>query len=182
MSGCSGPSTKTVSVTVASADSTATAGSDYTALSPTVLTFAPGEVAKTVTVAVINDGVFEGNEFFAVNLTSPVNAPIADSQGAATMVDDEGPIAVSVADTSVTEGNTGTRTMTYTLSLSAAPSIGQTARVTVATANGTATAGGTADYTALTATPITFTAGQATRTVAVTRGAISRPRTTRRCC
>ena len=31
--------------------------------------------------------------------------------------------------------------MTFTLSLSAAPSIGQTARVTVATANGTATAG-----------------------------------------
>ena len=90
----SGPSTKTVSVTVASADSTATAGSDYTALSPTVLTFAPGEVAKTVSVPVTNDGVFEGNEFFTVNLTSPVNAPIADSQGAATVVDDEGPIAV----------------------------------------------------------------------------------------
>ena len=44
----------TVTVEYATADGTATAGSDYTARSGT-LTFDPGETAKTVSVPVLDD-------------------------------------------------------------------------------------------------------------------------------
>ena len=92
---------------------------------------------------------------------------MADAKATVTIVDDEGPITVSVADAAVNEATAGTRAMVFTLSLSASPAAGQTVKVTVATANGTATAGTTGDYNALAATVLTFTAGQTTRTLNV---------------
>ena len=85
----SASSTQTVTVTYATANGTATAGSDYTAIPATTLTFTPGQTSRTVTVTVLGDTVFEGNETFFVNLTNPVNATIADSQGQGTIVDDD---------------------------------------------------------------------------------------------
>ena len=69
---------------------------------------------------------------------------------------------VSVADASVTEGNSGTRTLTFTVKLSRA--IEQTATVAYATANATAQAPG--DYTAQSGT-LTFAPGETSKTVAV---------------
>ena len=63
------------------------------------LTFAPGETSKTITVDIANDAVFEGStgETFFVNLTTPVNATIADNQGLGTIIDnDEFKIAVGL--------------------------------------------------------------------------------------
>ena len=74
-------STKTISVTVASANTSALAGSDYTALASTVVTFNPGQTLKTVTVPITNDAVYEGLEAFAVNLSSAVNAPHGGCEG-----------------------------------------------------------------------------------------------------
>jgi len=85
----SAPSSQTVTVTYATADGTATAGADYQALSATTLTFAPGEISKSVTVTVLGDTLTEGNETFTLNLTSPVNAVLADAQGVGIIVDDE---------------------------------------------------------------------------------------------
>ncbi|HYX44600.1 MAG TPA: Calx-beta domain-containing protein, partial [Acidimicrobiales bacterium] len=85
----SAPAAQTVTVRAATADSSATAGSDYVALAPTTLTFAVGETAKTVAVTVVADSAVEGEESFAVNLSSPVAAVLADSQGLATIVDDD---------------------------------------------------------------------------------------------
>ena len=48
----SAASARQVTVQAQTANGTATAGSDYTALPPTTLTFSPGETQKTVTVAV----------------------------------------------------------------------------------------------------------------------------------
>ncbi len=79
---------QTVSVNYATADGTATAGSDYVSVSG-MLTFAPGETSKTVTVLVNGDVLQEGPETFFVNLSSPSNALIADSQGVATIRDDD---------------------------------------------------------------------------------------------
>ena len=62
-----------VSVDYATADGTATAGSDYTAVSGT-LTFAPGETAKTVSVAILDDAVDEGKETFKLKLSNPRGA------------------------------------------------------------------------------------------------------------
>ena len=76
--------TQTVTVDWATADGTATAGSDYTADSGT-LTFAVGENTKTITVNLLSDSVDEGNETFVLNLSNASGAKIADSQGTGTI-------------------------------------------------------------------------------------------------
>ena len=62
-----------VSVDYATEDGTATAGADYTAASGT-LTFAAGETAKTVSVAILDDAVDEGKETFKLKLSNPRGA------------------------------------------------------------------------------------------------------------
>ena len=59
----------TVTVDYATSDGTATAGSDYTAASGT-LSFAPGELTKTVSVAVIEDQHDEDEETFTLTLSN----------------------------------------------------------------------------------------------------------------
>lgn len=81
--------TGTVTVDYATADGTATAGSDYTALSATTLTFLPGETSKLVTVSVLGDTTIETNETFFLNLSNPTNATIADPQGLGTITNDD---------------------------------------------------------------------------------------------
>jgi subtilisin family serine protease len=85
------PSASNVTVRVATANGTAKSGktADYTALSGT-LTFAPGELTKTVSVSVRNDKTVESNETFFVNLSSASGATISDSQGIGTILDDDG--------------------------------------------------------------------------------------------
>ncbi|SBS75523.1 Glycoside hydrolase family 5 [uncultured Mycobacterium sp.] len=70
--------------------------------------------------------------------------------------------SLSIADTTVAEGNTGTTNATFTVTLSKASTTPVTVKYT--TSNGTATAG--ADYTATTGT-LTFAAGVTSQTVAV---------------
>src|SRR5437016_5529813 len=68
----SAASGQTVTVTFATANGTASAGSDYTAASGT-LTFAPGQLSQTVTVLVNGDRLGEPNETFFVNLSAAPN-------------------------------------------------------------------------------------------------------------
>jgi chitinase len=154
-----------VSVTYATADSTAKAPGDYTAIPATALTFAPGETTKSIPVAVVGDGVSEKAEKFLVKLTTPVGATLADTAATVNVLDSDPTLALSVSNAWVIEGNTGTTTMNFTVSLSAPVPAGQTITVNVTTANGTALAG--SDYTALATTPLTFTAGQQTQIVSV---------------
>jgi hypothetical protein len=81
-------SSQTVTVQYATADNTATAGSDYVGTSGTV-TFAPGDTSKPVSVTINGDTSLEPAETFFVNLTSPTNSTIGDSQGVGTITDDD---------------------------------------------------------------------------------------------
>ena len=90
------PSTDTVTVQFATADGTATAGSDYVAASGT-LEFTGGAVTQTITVQVNGDLAPEADETFFVNLTNATGAVIQDSQGVATIQDDD-PNVPPVAD------------------------------------------------------------------------------------
>ena len=152
-----------VTVNYLTADGTATAGSDYLATSGTA-SFAIGQSTQTFTVTVNGDGTVEPNETFFVNLSSPTAATIADSQGVATITNDDSATtpSLAVSDVSVAEGNSGTVNAAFTVSLSAAASGPVT--VAYATANGTATAG--SDYVAGSGT-LTFAAGTTTQTVNV---------------
>src|SRR5439155_16330848 len=97
-------SDQAVTVHYATADGTATAGSDYAAASGDV-TFAIGQTSQTITVAVIGDRLAEPTETFAINLSAPTNATIGNGQGIGTIVDDEP--YVSINDVTMNEGNSG---------------------------------------------------------------------------
>jgi aryl-phospho-beta-D-glucosidase BglC (GH1 family) len=67
---------------------TASAGSDYTALSGKV-NFAPGEASKLVTISIINDARFESHETILVRLSGGKNVTIADGSGTGTIRNDD---------------------------------------------------------------------------------------------
>ena len=159
----SAASGSTVTVNYATANGTATAGSDYVAQSGT-LTFAAGQTSKTITLTVNGDTAVEANETFFVNLSSPSGATIADAQGQGTITNDDSAAlpTLSINDVSDVEGNSGGRSLGFVVSLSAASA--STVTVNYATANGTATAG--SDYVAQSGT-LSFAAGQLTKAVIV---------------
>lgn len=82
------PSGQTVQVSYATVAGTAVAGVDYTAVSG-VVTFAPGQTSRTISVPVLGDLLPEQNETFLVLLSSPQNATSSKSQGIGTIVDNE---------------------------------------------------------------------------------------------
>jgi subtilisin-like proprotein convertase family protein len=149
----------------ATANGSATSGSDYTAGSGT-LTFAPGEVTKQITVSVNGDTSVEGNETFTVNLSNPTNATIADGQGVGTIVNDDlgTPPTISVSDVATSEGNSGVKALAFTVKLSNV--YGAPVTVKYATADGTALVSNN-DYTSQTGT-LTFAAGETSKVVNIT--------------
>ena len=74
---------------VATADGSAIAGEDYTAIVPSTLTFAAGEATKSVTVKGIGDLEPENDEYLLLNVNRPTNVVLADSQGKGWMVNDD---------------------------------------------------------------------------------------------
>ena len=157
----SAPSGQTVTVSYASAHGTAGA-SDYTSVSG-ILSFAPGETTKPIAVATSSDALDEENETFTIGLSVPGNATIADDSALGTIADDDPLPALSVGDVTVTEGDAGTATATFTVLLS--PVSGRAVSVDYATANGSATA--VSDYVAKSGT-LNFAAGDTSETVDVT--------------
>lgn len=158
----SGVTTQQVTVDFATANGSATAGSDYAAQNGT-LTFAPDQTTQTITVPIIPDTLDEANETFVVNLTNATNARIEDQQGVGTITDNEGTPTVSINDVTLTEGNTGTSEAVFTVTVSNTTS--STVTVDYATADRTATS--EADYVSQTGT-LTFAPGQPlTQTITV---------------
>ncbi|HEY9503470.1 MAG TPA: Calx-beta domain-containing protein, partial [Pyrinomonadaceae bacterium] len=153
----SGPSSQTVSFSFATANGTATAGSDYAATSGNS-SFAPGEVEKPIVVLVNGDTVDEAQESYFLDISNVQNATPSSTRGNGFIVDDDGP-TISINDVSVTEGNTGTKPATFTLTLSG-PSV-EAIAVRVITTPGTATA--STDYNSINLVVI-FQPGTVTRT------------------
>ena len=77
------------SVTYATANGSAFAGSDFVGIVPTPLSFSPGETTKSISVTIVGDGDFEATETFGVNLSAPVGATIADGHGVGTIINDD---------------------------------------------------------------------------------------------
>jgi hypothetical protein len=151
-----------VTVDFVTNDGNAVAGTDYQATTGTV-TFAPGQTAQTFTVLVSGDTEAEFDEYFTVNLTSATGASIGNALGYGNIVDDDSVPEISISDASLYEGNSGTRSMTFTVSLSL-PSA-QRVRVNYKTVNGTAKTSDN-DYVAKSGT-ITFSPGQTTKTITI---------------
>jgi hypothetical protein len=157
----SAPSSQTVTVNIASANGTATDGQDYVGGSGT-LTFAPGTTSQVIPGTIVGDLLDEANETILVNLSAPVNATIADTQGVITINDNDPTPTLSINSVSVTEPDSGSVNLVFTVTLSAAS--GRAVTVNYATANGTATQ--PSDYTSRSGT-LTFNAGVTTMTISV---------------
>jgi hypothetical protein len=136
------------------------AGGDFVANSGT-LTFTPGQTSKTINVQVRGDRVGEFEEGFLVRLADATNADIVDRDGRGVIIDDE-PHIVSFTGGTVTEGNSGTVPLTFTVTLSAASD----APVTVTYGTADYTAVSATDYTPVTGT-VTFAPGQTTQTFTI---------------
>ncbi len=87
-----------VTVDFATANGTAIAPGDYTAIPHDLLTFAPGETSKPVSVAIRSDTLFESgaDETFIVQLSNPGNATLGDAQAVGTIINDESPPASTI--------------------------------------------------------------------------------------
>ncbi|MEL7314787.1 MAG: Calx-beta domain-containing protein, partial [Cyanobacteria bacterium J06559_3] len=85
----SAASNDTLTIDYATADDIAAAGSDYTAVSGS-LTFLPGELTQNVTVDILEDTDFEGDETFTFNLSNVGgDATIADGTAIGTIDENE---------------------------------------------------------------------------------------------
>ena len=78
----------TVTVDYATANRTARAGEDYTAVSGT-LTFALGEREKTVSVPILDDAIDEGAETFKLKLRNVQGAWISDAEATGTITNSD---------------------------------------------------------------------------------------------
>jgi hypothetical protein len=80
-----------IAVAYTTLDGTATlAGTDYVGPVAGVVTFAPGETIKTVTINVVGDTIRESDETFILHLYEPSeNATITEDTGVGTIVNDD---------------------------------------------------------------------------------------------
>ena len=159
------PSAGPVSVSWSTADESAVAGQDYAA-GAGLLSFAPGEMVKSVTVGLLDDGTAEAPEFFRLALADPSGATLAQAAVAAEIGASDGPVVgapyVSARAVAAGEGETS---LSYVITLSA-PS-GNEVRVNFGLDNGTAFySGGAPDFQSYSGT-LVFAPGQTTLTLPV---------------
>ena len=128
----------TVTVNYATGGGTAAPGTDYGQVSGT-LTFAPGTTTLTVAVPVTGDAIDEAHETVTLTLSAATNAVIGTAAAQGTIGDDDGPPSVTISDVTVVEGNTGTVTAVFVVTLSAAS--GSAVEVDYATVGGSAMSG-----------------------------------------
>ena len=156
------PSGADATVVYTTAPGTATEGDDYEPLTGTLTFTSDVTSSQTVTIAVNGDTIDEPNETFQLVLSDAVNAISSQSPGTGTILDNDGPVSVSIADAIGSE----TQDINFTVTLSAAS--GQTVLVPFTTAaalaGNLATAG--VDYENTTGT-VTFLPGETQKTVSV---------------
>ena len=92
-------------------------GSDFS-FAPTYVTFSPGELEATFSVGILGDGVAEQNETVLVRLSEPIGAKLGvNPVGQLTILNDD-PGLVSISPASIVEGDSGEKTMVFTVDLS----------------------------------------------------------------
>jgi outer membrane autotransporter protein len=175
-----------VSVNYATADGTATAGSDYVARSGT-LTFAPGTTAQGVAVTVNGDTTVEPNETFSVGLSGASNASIARATGTGTILNDDAVVTVGPASLpAATAGSAYSQTLSasggtapYTFAVSAGTLPVGLSLSPAGVLSGTPTSSGSFNFTA-TATDSggSPTSGNRAYTLTVASPNVSLPATT----
>lgn len=145
-----------------------TAGAaDFAAVPTTTLLFGPGTLTQIVNVTILPDTALEATESFTLEASNATGgALIADGTGQVDIIDDDFNQVLSIDDLAIGEGNTGSSTASFTVSLAAPVPVGYgPVTVDFATANNSATA--PSDYTSGTGT-VTFLEGESSHSIPVT--------------
>src|SRR5882724_13302005 len=124
-----------VTFDIATQNNTALSGSDYVAKTLTNQVIPAGQTSYSFDVTVNGDTTVEPDETFFVNVTNAVGANVTDNQGVGTIQHDDLP-TLSIDDVSAAEGDTGTKTFSFHVTLSAAAPA--TVTFDIATADGIA--------------------------------------------
>jgi len=155
------PVNQVVTVDYYTTNDTAISGVDYLAQANRLI-FTAGEISKTIVVPVLGDTLDEPDETLAVHLYDAVNASLTRTEATGTILDDDASVSVWITDNSITEGNSGTNELTFTVGLSS--SSGWPVVVQLLTTNGSAEAD--TDYLTLQGT-LNFDPGETVTNVAV---------------
>ncbi len=173
----SAPSGRSVTVQYADVGTgTATPGADYEEVAPGTLTFALGDTARTIEVAVLGDALDEPDETVVLSLTDPVNAELASpvnagtgsvgraAKGTGTIQDDDAPPIVRADSPNIQEGDNGHSRLVFSVTLDRPSGLPTTVECTD-TGTGTATAG--EDYVEMPPTTLAFAPGETRKTCEV---------------
>lgn len=157
-----GQTSSAVGVSYATANGSATAGSDYTATSG-VLDFAAGVTTRSINIPVANDGLTEGDETLTVGLSTPTGGASLGSPASMTITISDPPspptLRFDVSALTASEASSG-----VTATVVRAGDTSGSASVAYATADATALAG--TDYQAAAGT-LTFNPGVSSATITV---------------
>ena len=184
--------TNIVSVSFATSNGTATAGSDYFPTNGT-LVFTNGEVSHTFTIQVIDDTALEGDETVLISLFNPTGQAglLTPSAAVLTIVDNDGSLIVPAGSALISESGPVNGTIdpgeTVSLLFALRNSVGEPTANLVATllaTNGVASPSGPQNYGVLVpggpsaSQPFTFTAsgtngGSVIATFRLTDGAVN---------
>ncbi|MCB2153620.1 hypothetical protein KQI84_01940 [bacterium] len=100
-------------------DVTAVAGDDYVQSSGTVTFPTNSTTPQTISVDVYGDTLAEFDENFRVTLNTPVNATISAGTAMCSIINDDGtPPAFSISDATIVEGDSGTSSLVFTVTMS----------------------------------------------------------------
>jgi len=157
---CSNPRVEPLSVNYSTANGTALAGLDYTAVSGT-LVFTNGIATNTFTVPILNNSLVVGNRTFTVSLSSPTppGQLVPPSVQTVTIIDNNSGLSFSSPTYTVLKSG-----VAATITVLRTDNTNTVSSVNFATANGTALAG--LDYIATNGTFV-FTNGQTSQTFSV---------------
>ncbi len=142
-------------------DGTAVSGLDYTASSG-ALVFSTRKTTRRVAVEIDGDAFAEPDETFSVELFRARRALIARSSARGTIINDDTGAGISVADVTITEGQSGTTTAAFRVTLS----VGLPGSVSVDYATGDGSAVAVDDYAATSGT-LSFDPGETLQQVFV---------------
>ena len=151
-----------VTVNYATADGTATEGTDYGDASG-VISFMPGETEAAIKVAILDDLLPEADETFYVELAGSSNGEIANDQARGIIRDNDVLPRMFLRDAQAIEGDVGTSQLVFNLELDSPSGSPVTAAFTARDGTAVAASG---DYAAASG-QVRFEPGQTNTTLAI---------------
>ena len=155
----SSPAVAPITVDYQTASGTASSPADFSAASGT-LSFQAEDQFKTISVPIKGDTADEGQESFTVELSNSSDGSIISGSGVGTIIDDDPKI--SIADASTSEGDTGTKSLPFDVTLSS-PAVASLT-VDYQTVDGTASSAD--DFLSASGT-VSFSAGEDKKSVSI---------------